>query len=80
MDKKQVVPSMFTYSALIHGFCGKGDVSEACVLMEDMVERGIRPGRHTFGKLRKLLLKEGREDVIKFLQDKMNLLVKEPFS
>ncbi|KAG8371965.1 hypothetical protein BUALT_Bualt12G0017700 [Buddleja alternifolia] len=78
MEKKQFAPSMHTFSALINGLCDKGDVSRACVLMEEMMERGIRPGRHTFGKLRKLLLKEGREDVLGFLQEKMNLLVKEP--
>lgn len=78
MERKQFAPSMHTFSALINGLCDKGDVSSACVLMEDMMERGIRPGRHTFGKLRKLLLKEEREDVLGFLQQKMNLLVKEP--
>ncbi|KAL6555393.1 hypothetical protein OROGR_006651 [Orobanche gracilis] len=78
MERKQFAPSMHTFSALIHGLCDKADLSRACVLMEEMMERGIRPGRHTFGKLRKLLLKEGREDVLGFLQEKMNLLVKEP--
>ncbi|PIN24570.1 hypothetical protein CDL12_02686 [Handroanthus impetiginosus] len=78
MERKQFAPSMHTFSALINGLCEKADVSRACVLMEEMMERGIRPGRHTFGKLRQLLLKEGREDVLEFLQEKMNLLVKEP--
>ncbi|KAL3849732.1 hypothetical protein ACJIZ3_011614 [Penstemon smallii] len=77
MEKKQFAPSMHTFSALVDGLCDKGDVSRACVLMENMIERGIRPGRHTFGKLRHLLLKEGREDVLVFLQEKMNLLVKD---
>lgn len=78
MKSKQFAPSMHTFSALINGLCNKDDASRACVLMEEMIERGIRPGRHTFEKLRKLLLKEDREDVLKFLQEKMNLLVKEP--
>lgn len=78
MKKKQFAPSMHTFSALINGLCNKADVSRACVLMEEMIEKGIHPGRHTFGKLRQLLLKEGREDVLEFLQEKMNLLVKEP--
>ncbi|KAI3472204.1 hypothetical protein Pfo_029692 [Paulownia fortunei] len=78
MERKQFAPSMHTFSALINGLCDKADVSRACVLMEEMMERGIRPGRHTFGKLRQLLLKEGRDDVLEFLQEKMNLLVKEP--
>ncbi|KAL8489521.1 hypothetical protein ACS0TY_025438 [Phlomoides rotata] len=78
MKRKQFAPSLHTFSALINGLCCKGDASRACVLMEEMMERGIRPGRHTFGKLRQLLLKEEREDVLKFLQEKMNLLVKEP--
>ncbi|GER25862.1 pentatricopeptide repeat-containing family protein [Striga asiatica] len=78
MERKQFSPSMHTFSALINGFCSKGDVSKACVLMEEMMERGIQPGRHTFGKLRQLLIKEGRKDVLEFLQEKMNLLVKEP--
>nr|AYM00549.1 pentatricopeptide repeat protein [Salvia miltiorrhiza] len=74
MERKLFAPSLHTFSALINGLCDKSDPSRACVLME----RGIRPGRHTFGKLRKLLLKEGREDVVEFLQEKMSLLVKEP--
>ncbi|XP_027067196.2 pentatricopeptide repeat-containing protein At1g77360, mitochondrial [Coffea arabica] len=78
MKKKRFVPSLHTISALINGLCDKADASRACVLMEEMIENGIRPGRVTFGKLRNLLLKEGREDVLEFLQEKMNLLVKEP--
>lgn len=39
---------------------------------------GIRPSGVTFGRLRQLLLKEGRDDVIKFLNEKMNLLLNEP--
>lgn len=78
MKKKKFVPSMHTFSALIHGFCDKADASQASVLMEEMLEKGLRPGRVTFSKLRQLLLKEGREDVLTFLQEKMNLLVKEP--
>lgn len=78
MKIKRFVPSMHTFSVLINGLCEKGDVSQACVLMEDMIEKGIRPSGMTFGRLRQLLIKEGREDVLKFLHQKMNLLVKEP--
>ncbi|KAJ4700738.1 putative Pentatricopeptide repeat-containing protein [Melia azedarach] len=78
MKLKRFIPSMHTFSVLINGLCDKGDVSKACVMLEDMIEKGIRPSGATFGKLRKLLIKEGREDVLKFLQEKMNLLVKEP--
>ncbi|KAI9073614.1 hypothetical protein K1719_044426 [Acacia pycnantha] len=78
MKLKRFVPSMHTFSVLINGLCGKGKVTKACVLLEDMIEKGIRPSGVTFGKLRQLLIKEGREDVLKFLQEKMNLLVKEP--
>ncbi|KAK6149147.1 hypothetical protein DH2020_016672 [Rehmannia glutinosa] len=62
--KEAVCSSMHTFSALINGLCDKADASRACVLMEEMMERGIRPGRHTFGKLRQLLLKEERKDVL----------------
>lgn len=78
MMKKQFIPGMHTYLALINGLCEKGDVTKACVFMEEMIEKGIRPSGVTFGRLRQLLIKEGREDVLKFLQEKMNLLVKEP--
>ncbi|KAK4572726.1 hypothetical protein RGQ29_030948 [Quercus rubra] len=78
MRSKRFIPSMHTFSVLINGLCEKGNVSKACVLLEEMIEKGIRPSGVTFGRLRQLLLKEGREDVLKFLQDKMNLLVKEP--
>ncbi|CAK9152008.1 unnamed protein product [Ilex paraguariensis] len=78
MKRKQFVPSMHTFSALINGLCGKADAPKACVLMEEMIERGIRPPRVTFGRLRQLLIKEGREDVLEFLHEKMNLLVKDP--
>ncbi|KAM1042732.1 hypothetical protein ACFX13_034852 [Malus domestica] len=78
MKLKQFVPSMHTYSVLINGFCEKGNASKACVLLEEMIEKGIRPAGVTFGRLRQLLIKEGREDVLKFLNEKVNLLVKEP--
>ena len=78
MRSKRFIPSMHTFSVLINGLCEKGNVSKACVLLEEMIEKGIRPSGVTFGRLRQLLLKEGREDVLKFLQEKMNLLVKEP--
>nr|GMD15330.1 pentatricopeptide repeat-containing protein At1g77360, mitochondrial-like [Ipomoea batatas]GMD15334.1 pentatricopeptide repeat-containing protein At1g77360, mitochondrial-like [Ipomoea batatas] len=78
MKQKQFVPSMHTFSVLISGLCDDGDTRRACQLMEEMIEKGIRPDRETFGKLRQLLLKEDRKDVLEFLHEKMNLLVKEP--
>ncbi|KAF5444717.1 hypothetical protein F2P56_033825 [Juglans regia] len=78
MRLKRFVPSMHTFSVLINGLCQKGNATKACVLLEEMIEKGIRPSRWTFERLRQLLLKEGREDVLKFLQEKMDLLVKEP--
>ncbi|PRQ19323.1 putative tetratricopeptide-like helical domain-containing protein [Rosa chinensis] len=80
MKLKQFVPSMHTYSVLINGLCENGNASKACVLLEEMIEKGIRPSGVTFGRLRQLLIKEGRDDVLKFLQEKINLLVKEPLS
>ncbi|KAI3417660.1 uncharacterized protein J3R85_014341 [Psidium guajava] len=74
MNSKRFIPSMHTYSALINGLCEKGSSPRACVLLEEMMEKGIRPSRMTFGRVRQLLVKEGREDVVKFLQEKMNLL------
>ncbi|KAL2929154.1 hypothetical protein RDABS01_034565 [Bienertia sinuspersici] len=78
MMSKRFVPSMHTYSVLINGLCEKGQVSEACVYIEEMIEKGIQPSVMTFRKLRKLLIKEHRQDVLKFLQEKMSLLIKEP--
>ena len=78
MRLKQFVPSMHTFSVLINGLCKKGNASKACIFLEEMIEKGIRPSSVTFGKLKQLLIKEGREDVLEFLQEKMNLLVKEP--
>lgn len=78
MKSKRFIPSMHTFSVLINGLCEKGDVTQACVFLEEMIEKGIRPSGATFGRLRQLLLKEGREDVLKFLQEKINVLVKEP--
>lgn len=80
MKRKQFVPSMHTFSAFINGLCDNADVSRACVLMEEMIEKGMRPGRMTFENLRQLLLKEGREDVLEFLQLKINHMVREPLS
>ncbi|KAJ0086903.1 hypothetical protein Patl1_08287 [Pistacia atlantica] len=78
MRLKQFIPSMHTFSVLINGLCERGNVTKACVLLEEMIERGIQPSSVTFGRLRQLLIKEGREDVLEFLREKMNLLVKEP--
>lgn len=78
MKGKQFVPSLHTFSVMINGLCENEDASEACVLMEEMIEKGIRPPRLTFGRLRKLLLDQKRDDVFEFLQQKLDLLVKEP--
>ena len=78
MKSKRFVPSMHTFSVLINGLCEKGNAMKACVLLEEMIENGIRPSGATFGRLRQLLMKEGREDVLKFLHEKINLLVEEP--
>ncbi|KAJ4779703.1 Pentatricopeptide repeat (PPR) superfamily protein [Rhynchospora pubera] len=78
MKLRQFVPTMHIFAVLINGLCEKGEVNQACVLFEDMIEKGIRPSGSTFGKLRHLLLKEGREDVLKFLVGKINDLVEEP--
>jgi pentatricopeptide repeat protein len=78
MRMKQFLPSMHTFSVLINGLCDKGEVSQACVILEDMIEKGIRPPGSTFGKLRQLLLKEGRKDVLEFLVEKMKILINEP--
>ncbi|XP_057446928.1 pentatricopeptide repeat-containing protein At1g77360, mitochondrial [Lotus japonicus] len=78
MKSKRFVPSLHTFSALINGLCQNGNAMKACVLLEEMIEKGIRPSRVTFGKLRQLLIKEKREDVLTFLHEKINLLVKEP--
>ncbi|GAB2271577.1 hypothetical protein Dimus_006409 [Dionaea muscipula] len=78
MRSKRFVPSLHTYSVLINGLCDKGSLSKACVFMEEMIEKGIRPPALTFGKLRQSLIKEDRRDVLDFLQEKMNLLIKEP--
>jgi len=78
MGIKQFVPSMHTFSVLINGLCEKGEVDKACIFLEEMIEKGIRPPGTTFGRLRKLLLEEKREDVLKFLEEKMKVLVKEP--
>jgi pentatricopeptide repeat protein len=77
MQLKQFVPTMHTFAVLINGLCEKGEVDQACALFEDMIEKGIRPPGSTFGKLRHLLLKEGRQDVLKFLVGKMNNLVQD---
>ncbi|XP_010534732.1 PREDICTED: pentatricopeptide repeat-containing protein At1g77360, mitochondrial-like [Tarenaya hassleriana] len=78
MRTKGVFPSMHTFSVLINGFCEEGNTRKACVLLEEMIEMGIRPSGGTFGRIRQLLIKEGREDVLNFLNEKMNLLLKEP--
>ncbi|KAK6938370.1 Pentatricopeptide repeat [Dillenia turbinata] len=78
MGLKQFVPSMHTFSVLIDGLCESGNTSKACVLLEDMIEKGIPPSSVTFGRLRQLLIKEDRQDVLEFLQEKMKLLIKEP--
>ncbi|ONK71202.1 uncharacterized protein A4U43_C04F5930 [Asparagus officinalis] len=78
MRIKQFVPSMHTFSVLINGLCEKGEVDKACVFLEEMIEKGIRPPGTTFGRLKKLLLEEHREDVLEFLEEKMKILVNEP--
>ncbi|KAK4801782.1 hypothetical protein SAY86_022269 [Trapa natans] len=78
MKLKRFVPSMHTYTVLINGLCKKGNLEKACIFLEEMMENGNRPSSVTFGRIRQLLIKAGREDVLKFLREKMNLLVKDP--
>ncbi|CAN8234224.1 unnamed protein product [Cochlearia groenlandica] len=78
MRKKGVFPSMHTFSVLINGLCEERDTPKACVLLEEMIEMGIQPSSVTFGRLRQLLLKDGRDDVLRFLNEKMSTLVNEP--
>ncbi|GKA03199.1 pentatricopeptide repeat-containing protein [Tanacetum coccineum] len=78
MKNKQFIPSLHTFSVLINGLCENEDASQACMLIEEMIEKGIRPPRLTFGRLRKLLIEQRLDDVLEFLQQKLNLLVKEP--
>ncbi|THU56052.1 hypothetical protein C4D60_Mb11t13200 [Musa balbisiana] len=73
-DKEVNIKSVFHEVRL----CEKGELNRACVMLEDMIEKGIRPPGTTFGKLRQLLLKEGREDMLEFLVDKTNVLIQEP--
>ncbi|CAN6440715.1 unnamed protein product [Victoria cruziana] len=80
MGLKQFIPSMHTFSVLINGLCGKGELDKACILLEEMIEKGIRPSGPTVQRLRKLLLKEGREDVLEFLMEKIKLLINEPLN
>ncbi|CAN1151514.1 Pentatricopeptide repeat-containing protein At1g77360, mitochondrial [Linum perenne] len=52
MKKKQFIPSLHTFSVLINGLCEEGDVTQACILLEDMIEKGIQPSGTTFGRNR----------------------------
>ncbi|KAF6171828.1 hypothetical protein GIB67_007349 [Kingdonia uniflora] len=78
MQLKQFVPSMHTFYVLINGLCEKGEVINDYIFLEEMIEKGIRPSGLIFGKLRKLLIKEKREDVLEFLVEKMKILVNDP--
>lgn len=78
MGLKQFVPTMHTSCLLVNRLCDSGDVQKAGVLVEEMIEKGVQPSGYTFGKLRHLLMKEKRDDVVKFLTEKINLLIKEP--
>ncbi|KAK1266704.1 Pentatricopeptide repeat-containing protein [Acorus gramineus] len=78
MGLKRFAPSMHTFSVMIKGLCEAGEARQAAVLMEEMLEKGIQPHGTTFGRLRQLLLKEGREDVVQFLSEKMKTLIKDP--
>ncbi|KAF6164741.1 hypothetical protein GIB67_040993 [Kingdonia uniflora] len=64
---KQFVHSVHTFYVLISGLYEKGEVSNACIFLEEMIEKGIRPSRLIFGKLRQLFIKEKREDVLEIL-------------
>ena len=38
----EFIPTMHTfYSILVNGLCEKGNVSKACILLEEMIAKGI---------------------------------------
>ncbi|XLS95889.1 hypothetical protein HN51_038624 [Arachis hypogaea] len=73
---KSCEPDADTYTMLIKMFSERNEL-EIAMKFGKMIENGTRPSGSTFVKLRQLLIKEGREDVLKFLHEKVDL-VKEP--
>ncbi|KAH9331504.1 hypothetical protein KI387_003612 [Taxus chinensis] len=78
MGQKQVCPSMHTFSLLINGLCDHGNMNEACIYFDEMIGKGMRPSMATYNRLRKGLLKAGREDILEDLSEKMKELTEEP--
>ncbi|XLR70366.1 hypothetical protein S83_021038 [Arachis hypogaea] len=73
---KSCEPDADTYTMLIKMFSERNEL-EIAMKYGKMIENGTPQGS-TFVKLRQLLIKEGREDMLKFLHEKVDLLVKEP--
>jgi len=78
MRRKQFCPTSENLSVLINGLCNRGKIKKACNFFEEMIGKGIKPPVATYNRLKNGLLEVGKEDVLKYLSEKMKLLTNAP--
>jgi pentatricopeptide repeat protein len=72
MEKKGLVPDMYTYASLFHGHCVSGKLDVAQKLFEEMKQKGAnKPNVVAYTALISGLAKEGRSEEAFELYDDM---------
>ncbi|KAL8052954.1 hypothetical protein ABFX02_05G039300 [Erythranthe guttata] len=74
MKGNGVLPGMHMFSALINGLCNDNKLDCACKYLQEMLDMGMRPPDRLFKHLKKILLGEGREDIVIVLAHRIEKL------
>jgi pentatricopeptide repeat protein len=74
MERKGLLPDVFTYASLVHGHCISSKVSVALKVLDEMKSRDIKGNKVVYTALISSLSKEGRSDkAFRFYDEIMQL-------
>lgn len=71
---KDLNPNVVTYTTLVRGFCSKGEIDEALKVVQEMIDRGLKPTDITYNTLVKGLCEARKFDKIKAMLDGGNFV------
>ncbi|KVH97593.1 pentatricopeptide repeat-containing protein At1g71060, mitochondrial [Cynara cardunculus var. scolymus] len=74
MKDHGVLPGMHMFATLINSFCREKKLQDACKYLEEMLDMGIRPPAQMFNNLKRLLVDEGKEEMVTILTHRLEKL------
>lgn len=78
MKAKGVIPRMHMFAALINRLCNDNKVDGASKYFQEMLDMGIRPPDRMFKDLKKFLIKEGKQEIVVYFDQRIEKLRKSP--